>query len=305
MVATVLAILCAFLWGSAYPAVKLGYELFSVGPDDTPGKLAFAGVRFALAGLLVLVFHHVSSGRQGKEGVSRPMQTIRMLGLDQWIRILLLALMQTTVHYYFYYIGLSYTTGAKASILNSLTVFFSAILAHLFYTNDKISIRKGLGIVIGLVAVVLVNYERGLGLAFLVRGEGFIMIASLLAAISALYSKRASSTIEPVLLTGAQLTLGGLLLLFMGLFSGASIPQSGAYGYLLLLYMAVLSALAFSLWVSLLKHNKVSSITIFFFLVPVFGTLLSALVLSESVLQVQYLIALPAVAMGIYLVNGQ
>lgn len=301
VLASALAMLCAFLWGSAYPAVKLGYELFAVAPDDTAGKLAFAGIRFTIAGLMVLVFHAVMNRR--KDTQASP--DLRSLHPDQWIRILLLGLMQTTVHYYFYYIGLSYTSGAKASILNSLTVFFSAILAHLFHANDRLTSRKGIGIVIGLVAVILVNYEHGLGISFLVRGEGFIMTASFLAAASSLYTKRASRTIDPVLLTGAQLAAGGALLLAIGLLSGAPLPNGGVAGFALLTYMALLSALAFSLWSSLLKHNKVSSITVYYLMIPVFGTLLSALILGESIVRLQYVIALPAVAMGIYLVNGQ
>ena len=298
--ASALAILCAFLWGSAYPAVKLGYELFAVGVDDTAGKLAFAGIRFTISGVMVLLFQAITN--RPKSGVYT--QGLRSLQADQWVRILLLGLMQTTVHYYFYYIGLSYTGGAKASILNSLTVFFSAILAHLFYMNDRLTNRKGIGIVIGLIAVILVNYECGLGLSFLIRGEGFIMTASFLAAASSLYTKRASRTIDPVLLTGAQLASGGALLLLIGLCSGASFPNGGVAGFALLSYMALLSAVAFSLWSSLLKHNKVSSITVFYLLIPVFGTLLSALILGESILRLQYMIALPSVAVGIYLVNG-
>ena len=131
------------------------------------------------------------------------------------------------------------------------------------------------------------------------------MTASFLAAASSLYTKRASRTIDPVLLTGAQLAAGGALLLAIGLLSGAPLPNGGVAGFALLTYMALLSALAFSLWSSLLKHNKVSSITVYYLMIPVFGTLLSALILGESIVRLQYVIALPAVAMGIYLVNGQ
>lgn len=303
VVATLLAILCTTLWGSAYPSIKLGYALFSVGAEDTPGKLAFAGLRFAIAGLMVLLFRWIASASKRHAGESA-VQTVRSLQADQWFRILLLGLAQTTIHYYFFYLGVSFTTGAKSSIINSVSVFFSALLAHMFYANDKISFRKGIGILIGFVAVILVNFEPGLGLSFTLRGEGFIMIAAFLTSASGLYSKRVSKTVDPVLLTGVQLTFGGSLLLAISLAIGASFPYGGIKGYLLLGYMAMLSAVAFSVWTSLLKHNKVSSITIFNFLIPVVGTFLSALILKESIFQVQYLVALPAVAIGIYLVNS-
>jgi len=304
IIATVLAILCTVLWGSAYPSIKLGYELFAIGADDTPGKLAFAGLRFAIAGLMVLLFRSVSTKFGSKDPASSKWQTLRALKADQWFRIVVLGLAQTTIHYYFFYLGISYTTGAKSSILNSVSVFFSALLAHLFHANDRVSVRKGIGILIGFVAVVLVNFEPGLGLSFTLRGEGFVVIAAFLTSASGLYSKKISKTIDPVLLTSAQLTFGGTLLLIIGLAIGAPFPYGGFAGYLLLGYMALLSAVAFSVWTSLLKYNKVSSITIYNFLIPVVGTFLSALILNESVFQVQYLVALPAVAIGIYLVNS-
>ena len=49
------SIFCTALWGSAFPCVKLGYELFNIGVDDTFSKILFAGWRFFLAGILVLL----------------------------------------------------------------------------------------------------------------------------------------------------------------------------------------------------------------------------------------------------------
>lgn len=294
LVAALLASFCALLWGSAYPAIKLGYELFAVGADDTPAKMAFAGLRFALAGLLVFLVRFAQRGEK---------QSPKSLDTKQWGSIVLLSLMQTTIHYYFFYIGVSYTSGAKSSILNASSVFFSALLAHFFYANDRISTRKAVGILLGFLAVIIVNFESSLTLSFTFQGEGFIVIAALLHSMSSLYSKRMSKSIDPVLLTALQLFLGGTILLVIALLQGASFPKSGIAGFGLLVYMAGLSAAAFSLWTNLLKHNKVSSITIFNFLIPVFGTLLSALVLGESVLRMQYLASLPLVAIGVILVT--
>ena len=50
-----LATLCCILWGSAYPAIKGGYALFNIAENDIPSKLIFAGYRFALAGIVVLI----------------------------------------------------------------------------------------------------------------------------------------------------------------------------------------------------------------------------------------------------------
>lgn len=50
------ALLCCFLWGSAFPGIKTGYELWDISGSDTWRIMRFAGVRFFLAGLLVMLF---------------------------------------------------------------------------------------------------------------------------------------------------------------------------------------------------------------------------------------------------------
>ena len=47
-----LAMLCCFLWGSATPAIKVGYEIFGIDSADTLSIILFAGIRFFLAGIL-------------------------------------------------------------------------------------------------------------------------------------------------------------------------------------------------------------------------------------------------------------
>lgn len=300
VLAAVLASVCALLWGSAYPGIKSGYELFAVGADDTAAKLMFAGVRFALAGALVLLLRVFipamrPSGPAKVQGVSWP----KKLGM-----LISLGLAQTAIQYYFFYVGLSYTTGAKGSIINSTTVFFSAILAHIIYKNDRLNIKKSTGILLGFLGVILVNWQRGMGLDFVLKGEGFIMISAFLLSSTAIYSKWITDRMEPVFVSGCQLMFGGIALVLVALGMGAPLLSGSAAAWGVLVYLALLSSVAFTLWTVLLKYNKVSYISVFNFLIPVAGTALSALILRESVWQVQYYIAVPAVALGIFLVNS-
>jgi drug/metabolite transporter (DMT)-like permease len=306
--AAALAILCAFLWGSAFPAVKIGYEFFSVGADDTAAKLQFAGIRFALAGALVLVFRYLSRLRIFSRS-ARPTPTLHVSAGRRAVPLNLLlvsslGLAQTAIQYFFFYIGLSYTTGAKGSIINSTTVFFSALFAHFIYQNDKLGVRKALGIFLGFAGVILVNYKYGTGFSFTLQGEGFILISAIILSITAVYSKFITTRVEPRLAAGGQLFSGGLVLIAAGKAMGATFPPISPGAWLILTYLALLSAVAFTLWAALLKYNKVSFITAFTFLIPVVGTVLSSIFLGESIKQLQYLLAIPAVACGIFLVNG-
>ena len=290
-----LATLCCLLWGSAYPAIKGGYALLDIARGDTAAQLAFAGWRFLLAGALLLLIARL---------MGKPVWS---LAPAQWRQVGLLGLAQTSLQYVFFYVGLANTTGVKGSILNATGTFFSVLLAHFIYANDRLSRRKALGCAVGFVGVMVVNLRgaQGLDASFTLLGEGFIVIAAFVLSAASIYGKRVSQRLDPMVMTGWQLGLGGLVLLLGGLAGGGDIRGWSAGSLALLGYMAVLSAAAFALWAALLKHHRVGQVTVFNFLIPVFGALLSALFLGEAVFEWRNLIALVMVCGGIWLVTTE
>ena len=291
-----LATLCCLLWGSAYPAIKGGYALLGIERSDTAAQIVFAGWRFLLAGALLLVMAQLTGRR------------VWALAPVQWAQLGLLGLAQTALQYVFFYVGLANTTGVKGSILNATGTFFSVLLAHFLYANDRLSRRKALGCAVGFAGVMVVNLRggtQGLDAGFTLLGEGFIVIAAFVLSAASIYGKRLSQRIDPMVMTGWQLGIGGLVLLLGGLAGGGDIRGWSAGSLALLGYMAVLSAVAFTLWAALLKHNRVGQVTVFNFLIPVFGALLSALFLGEAVLEWRNLAALVMVCGGIWLVTTE
>lgn len=286
-----IAILCTLLWGSAFPGVKMGYELLAIGADDLFSKILFAGCRFGLAGIFVLLFSVAKERR-----LSLPDKT--NIG-----GITLLGLVQTSLQYIFFYIGLSYTTGVKGSILNATSTFMIVILAHFAYKNDKITVKKAVGCLLGFAGVVLVNLGGGGFESFSFAGEGCILLCALTSAVGALINKNVAAKGEPVMLTGWQLTIGGAALVILGLAGGGRITISTLPALLLFLYLALLSSVAFVLWTALLKYNPVGKISIFNFLIPVFGSVLSVLFLHEQAFDLKILAALVLACCGIILVN--
>ena len=115
----------------------------------------------------------------------------------------------------------------------------------------------------------------------------------------------APQQIDAVVLTGYQLGLGGVALLLFGYGLGGELHGFGVKSVGLLVYLVILSSAAFSLWTTLLKYNRVSMITVFNFMVPIFGTLLSALFLNESFLEWKNALALVLVCVGIWLVTKE
>ncbi|GAA0772465.1 DMT family transporter [Brevundimonas olei] len=288
-----LAILCCALWGSAFPAIKSGYALLQVAPTDIASQLLFAGWRFALAGVILLIV---------AVGMKKPV--LAMSG-RQAGQVALLGLTQTAIQYVFFYIGLAHATGVKSSIMNATSVFFSVVLAHFIYADDRLSGRKALGCLIGFLGVVVVNLGGGgeFGFDFTLLGEGFIVIAAFVLAAASIYGKRLSRNLDPMVMTGWQLAIGGLILTAAGMGMGGRIQGLDLTSGTLLLYLALLSSVAFAVWSLLLKHNPVGMIAAFNFLIPVFGVSLSAVFLGESMLRWSYLIALILVCAGIWLVT--
>lgn len=288
------ATLCCLLWGSAYPAIKNGYLLFNIEADDIPTKLVFAGYRFVGAGLVLLVIALL-------RGTPLGLPDRRTAG-----QVALLGLMQTTLQYVFFYIGLSHATGVKSSIMNATGTFFSVLLAHYIYKNDRLSYRKALGCVVGFVGVMVVNFsDRLLSFEFTLLGEGFVVIAAFVLSAASIYGKKVSQGLDAMVLTGYQLAIGGVALLLIGWATGGHLSGFTLPSSALLLYLVVLSSAAFSLWTVLLKHNRVSLVTVFNFMIPVFGTLLSALFLNERFLEWKNGVALLLVCGGIWLVTQE
>nr|CBX74129.1 hypothetical protein YEW_FX24650 [Yersinia enterocolitica W22703] len=95
------ATFCCLLWGSAYPAIKNGYALFHIAADDIPSKMVFAGYRFLLAGLVLLLFA-VASGK-----------AIGRLKKSQYKQIAILGLTQTTLQYVFFILAWHTPLGLK------------------------------------------------------------------------------------------------------------------------------------------------------------------------------------------------
>lgn len=286
------ASLCCLLWGSAFPAIKNGYLLFNIAQGDVASMLVFAGYRFLFAGLVLLVIAAI-----GKKDLRLDLRTIGQVSL--------LGMTQTTLQYVFFYTGLAYVTGVKSAIINATGTFFSVLLAHYIYKNDRLSFNKALGCIVGFVGVMVVNFSPGLlSFDFTLRGEGALVMAAFVLSAGSIYGKKVSQHVDSVVLTGYQLAVGGALLL-MGFTAGGTLTGFTVKSTALLAYLVMLSSAAFALWTILLKYNRVSMVAVFNFMIPVFGTLLSALFLGEKILEWKYLGALGLVCFGIWLVTKE
>ena len=291
--------LCCILWGSAFPGIKIGYSLWNIASDDTWQIIRFAGIRFFLAGILVILI-----GSLMKKKFLFPKK-------NEWGKILFLSLFQTIGQYVFFYVGLAHTTGVNSAIVDSLTAFFAIIIACFFFRTEHLTVRKILGCILGLSGIILINISSE-GFSFHPLGDGLIALSAICYGVSSNMIKKYAANHDTVLFSGFQFALGGLIMTIIGQ-TGISIfeapsPEYQEISYLpavgILLYLALVSSVAYTLWGILLRTNDVSKISIFGFMNPVIGVILSAILLKEtSVLGIKYFLALLLISTGIVIVN--
>lgn len=294
LTAGILAVFCCALWGSAFPCIKIGYRLLMIPADAAGTQILFAGYRFMLAGIMTILAGSVVEKRF-------LMPTRRSLPL-----IFKLCLLQTVIQYLFFYIGLAHASGVKSAIITGSNSLMAILIASLIVRQEKLTGAKMAGCIMGLAGVITANLgSGGLDLTFKINGEGFIFISAMSYACSSVLIKRYSALENPVLLSGWQFTAGGLILSLAGRSMGGHIGAVTAPAMGMLLYLAFLSAAAYTIWSILLKYNPVSKITIYGFMNPVVGVLLSAILLKEGgqAFQMKNLAALLLVCGGIYVVN--
>lgn len=294
-IAALLAMLCSALWGSAFPCVKIGYGLFSVNTENPASLILFAGVRFFIAGIMVIIIGSIMH--------KKPM----IPKLREVPKVISLSLFQTILQYLFFYIGLANTSGVKSSVIEGMSVFVCILISSLIFRLEKLTWLKIAGCVLGTAGIIVINLDSSLLSGFNLTGDGFILISTVAYAMSSVLIKRFSVDTDTMMLSGWQFLFGGAVMTAIGLIAGGSLSISGspAPAVLMLIYLAFISACAYSIWSILLKYNPVSKIAVFGFMNPVCGVLLSALLLGEAqqAFRPEALIALVLISLGIFIVN--
>ncbi len=288
-----LASFCAIGWSLAYPLIKVGYGEFEIAADDLGGKVLFAGIRFFVAGLIILLFCKASKAKFDIKGVNS----------IAWV--LLLGLVNTALHYMFAYIGLGYNSGARSTILDSLGSFLLIILSTILFSDDRISSNKIIGCVLGFFAIALATIEPGDNLFadITFKGDGMILINAVFAALGGVITRFVSKKMNMMPATGLSMAFGGMLMIAFGLIiKPKSVWNISLKGIFVLFILIMISAVCFAIYNELLAVYPISEISIFNALIPVLGVIFSSVLLKEE-LKWQYICSVIIVGIGIYLVN--
>lgn len=290
-----LASLCNILWGSAIPFINLGYRSFAVASGDTATQILFAGLRFTLAGIITIIIRSIMLGHLAvpKKGGAH--------------RVLLLALTQTMLQYFLFYIGVARTEAVKSSIIQGLNSFVAILVACFVFRTEKMTVRKMVGGLLGIAGILVVSLTgSGLSAKFSVGGEGALFLSMVAAATSSSLIKRFGREDDPMTLSGWQFMTGGLVMAIGGFLAGGRLRPVSPLAFPTLLYLALLSAVAYSIWAVLLSCNPVSRVAAYMVLQPIFGVLITMILTggNSPVSPARIVIALALVSACIMLISS-
>ena len=236
LVVTLLALLCTALWGTAFAAIKQGYKIFSIESNDIPSMLVFAGVRFFSAGVVVYIALTIM---RKKFFVPKQRELVKMASLG---------IMQTALQYIFLYVALVFVTGTKSSIYTSFSAFLGVLLAPLFFKGDKITAKKLIGCCIGFCGIVLINIGGGNFIGeFSFIGDSFLFLSNLCGALGNIFAKKISKDSDPVFVSAAQLTIGGGLLIIIGMLFSGGIAFTSLDCFIVMAYLSLISSVSFAI----------------------------------------------------------
>lgn len=277
------------LWGSLFPAVKIGYRAFAISGTDVPTILMFAGTRFVICGALLSAIAIFK-----KDKLEAP--KIRSVGA-----ILLIGLFSIILHYAFTYVGLSSTDSSKTALIKQLGALVYVCFAFLFFKSEKFSIYKIVGAIVGFLGIIAINYSPD-GISFSV-GDILIVCASVCTVVSNVLSKKTLRGNSPFFVSGISQFFGGAVLMLAGLIMGANMLCFNWNSLGVFSYICTASMISYALWNYILKDNDLSIMFIIKFAEPLFACVFGAILLGEDIFKWQYLIAFVLISAGIVLGN--
>ncbi|MBN1415126.1 MAG: DMT family transporter [Bacteroidales bacterium] len=256
------------LWSTAFFTVKIGLQYTN--------PLHFAGIRFMLSGLLLMIFFLNFRKYAGQVVI-------------HWKFILKVAVLQTGILYFLFYKGIDMVPANIAAVISGAGPLFVSLLAHFFLRNERLSLLKGISITLGIIGIILISADR-FSLKLKEAREFWGIMILVLANISSsmgniVVAGSKKRDVNPVVLNSVQLFIGGLMLYLLSLFMEGPVsgPRPFLY-YASLFWLVCISAVAYTIWFGLIRRSgvKVSELNVWKFMIPVFGAIFSWILLPDE-----------------------
>ncbi len=283
-----LSLFVSMLWGSLFPSIKLGYKAFDIDSSNVASILVFAGLRFFVSGIILI-------------GLVSSKKSFQLPNKDQFKSVLIVSILTVVLHYAFTYIGLSLADGSKSSVLKQSAFLVLPCIAFLFRREDKFSIYKVTGGILGFLSVIIINLD-GTNLYFGL-GEILVIIASFCSMFGQVASKNIYDKYDSTYIVAYSQFSGGIILLAVGYILGGTIGTVSVTSICVLSYICFASILANVLWNKLISYNDMSRLAILKSVDPLFASAFSAILLHENIFRWEFILAVILVILAVAVSN--
>jgi drug/metabolite transporter (DMT)-like permease len=223
---------------------------------------------------------------------------------QEWKTLLVMGIFGIIGYNFLLYEALQYTTSMNAALVNSmnpaLIFLFSALIL-----KEKVSLSKGLGLIISFLGVLLVLTKGQLLQIFQIDynlGDLIMLLAILVWTFYSIFGRKLKS-IPPISATAVSALFGLVTLLPFVLVSGIQYPLSKE-AVIGVVYIALFPSVgSFIFWNISLRHLDASKAGIYMYLITIFTAILSFL-LGETITLVQ-IVGGVLVFIGVYLTNSK
>ncbi len=257
-------ILC-LIWGSTWLFIKIGLR-------DLP-PISFAAMRFVIA---AIVLWGIAWYRK-----AQPPQTRR-----DWNTLFWSAMLGFSINYSLIFWGETLISSGLAAVLQSMIPAFGLLMAPWFLPEEKITLRKILGVAIGIGGVALIfsdQFELDNRMALV--GCVALLGSAFCVSCSNILIKSRGVHLDPVVTSAAQMSMGAIPMFLVG-FVWEGNPVNflwSSHALLALLYLAIVgSVAAFTLYYWLLRHWDVTKAGMISLVTPVIAVALGMFTLNEQ-----------------------
>lgn len=287
--ALILGLLTMLFWGSLFPMVKMGYRAFDVDTSSPGSILLFAGLRFFICGLLLILV------------VWRRDRRLSLPDRQTLLPVFMIALTAYILHYTCTYLGLAHLESSKTAIIKQIGTLFIVCFAFLFRREDRFTLAKLMGGILGFASILVINL-KGLRLHFTVW-DLLVVCASFASVASTIFSKNAYDHCDPLYVTALSQLTGGAILLLIGVLAGGRLGKVDPAALCVMAYICLASCVGYGLWNLLLKYHDMSRMSTIKFAETLFSAFFSWTILGENIFQWQYLLSFVLVATGLAISN--
>lgn len=256
-------ILLGVIWSSSFMWIKIAMR--EVGPLTLVAFRALFGLLFCI---VVILIQRVTLPRTFRE----------------WLPLFVVGLTNIAIPFFLISWGELHIDSAVASILDATVPLFTILIAHFLLQDDKITMPKILGLVIGFVGIVILMSKDIGGSSSSLLGQLAVIVASIFYAISAIYIRKTTVDTPGIIRSAGPLVSASVTMWLGALIfeSPLQIPQLGIT-WVALLFMGVLgSGLAFVMAFYLIHEIGPTRTSMVTYLFPLGGVILGVTFLHEQ-----------------------